>query len=86
MINSIAEIYGMLDEFRILLVYPNCIVSHDELRGLKRTFALYTRMGKEYWPQKQCAEQLDGDRTFTELQDIFRKTSSAKNALGQLII
>ena len=61
-----------LDGEPILVNQP---VSHDELRGLKRTFALYTRMGKEYWPQIKKAEQLnkDGDKAFAELQDKFRK-------------
>ncbi len=64
--------FSSLDGEPILANQP---VSHNELRGLKRTFALYTRMEKEYWPQIKRAEQLneDGDSAFSELQEIFRE-------------
>jgi len=63
--------YSDLDGEPILKNQP---ISHDELRGLKRTFALYTRLEKKHWPQIKIAEQFneEGDKAFSELQAIFR--------------
>jgi pyruvate-formate lyase-activating enzyme len=47
----------------------------EEVKGLQRTFALYARMPKEYWPQINRAEKFDdeGNRIFKELKEIYQK-------------
>jgi len=64
--------FSDLDGEPILLNQP---VSHEELRGLKRTFSLYTRMEKKYYPQIKKAEQFneEGNKVFVEPQGIFRE-------------
>ena len=51
-------------------------ISRDEIKGLRRTFALYARMPKEYWPRIERAEKFDeeGNRIFEELKKIYQKT------------
>ena len=36
-------------------------LSREEIKGLRRTFALYARMPKRYWPKIKKAEKFDGD-------------------------
>ncbi len=45
----------------------------EEIQGLRRTFSLYVRMPKKYWPDIERAEKLDedGDKIFSELSNIF---------------
>ena len=47
----------------------------EEIKGLRRTFALYARMPKEYWPRIKMAEKFDekGNIAFTELQKVYQK-------------
>jgi len=49
-------------------------LSKDEIKGLRRTFALYARMPKEYWPKIKRAEKYDeeGNRIFAELKKIYQ--------------
>ena len=51
-------------------------ISRDEIKGLRRTFALYARMPKEYWPMIERAEKFDeeGNRIFEDLKKIYQKT------------
>lgn len=51
------------------------LYTHDELRGLKRTFAMYTRFEKELWPQIEKAEKFteEGNKIFEELSILFRE-------------
>ncbi|HHT9112404.1 MAG TPA: B12-binding domain-containing radical SAM protein [Candidatus Wunengus sp. YC65] len=50
-------------------------LSREEIKGLRRTFALYARMPKEYWPKIQIAEKFDeeGNREFSELKKIYQE-------------
>jgi radical SAM superfamily enzyme YgiQ (UPF0313 family) len=47
--------------------------SADEIRGLVRTFSLYTKFPREIWPMIQKAEQFDenGNKVFRELADMY---------------
>jgi len=49
-------------------------LSKEEIKGLRRTFALYARMPKKYWPMIQRAEKFDeeGNRAFKELKKIYQ--------------
>ncbi len=49
-------------------------LSKDEIRGLRRTFAMYARMPKRYWPKIKKAEKCDGEgnRKFAELKTIYQ--------------
>jgi len=48
-------------------------ISQDELEGLLRTFVLYVKMPRFYFPKIREAEQLNkqGDETLAELREIF---------------
>ena len=48
-------------------------LSRQEIKGLRKVFALYCRMPKEYWPKIERAEKDDeeGLRMFKELRDIY---------------
>jgi radical SAM superfamily enzyme YgiQ (UPF0313 family) len=45
----------------------------EEIEGLLRTFVLYVKMPKSYFPKIKMAEQLteEGDKTLAELREIF---------------
>ncbi len=47
-------------------------LSREEIKGLRRTFVLYVRMPKRYWPEIQRAEKFDeeGNRLFHKLREI----------------
>ena len=47
----------------------------EEIEGLLRTFVLYVRLPKKYYPQIKIAEQLnkEGDKMLSELQEVFYK-------------
>ncbi len=49
-------------------------LSSEEISGLRRTFALYARMPKEYWPQINRAERFDesANRIYDELRKIYQ--------------
>jgi len=49
-------------------------LSREEIRGLQRTFALYTKMLKEYWEKIKRAEKFDneGNLIFAELRQIYQ--------------
>ena len=49
-------------------------LSREEIKGLKRTFALYTKMPKENWPRIRRAEKFDeeGNRIFAELKQDYQ--------------
>lgn len=48
-------------------------ISNEELEGLRRTFAMYARMPKSYWPKIKRAEKFDeeGNKAFFELTKIY---------------
>lgn len=48
-------------------------ISSEEIYGLLRTFPLYVKMPKEYWPQIERAEIFDkeGDKIYNELSEIY---------------
>ncbi len=50
-------------------------LSKEEIRGLQRTFALYAKMPKDYWPKIERAEKFDeeGNRVFSELKKIYQE-------------
>ena len=50
-------------------------LSRKEIKGLRRTFALYARMPKEFWPKIKGAEKYDeeGNRIFKELKTIYQE-------------
>jgi len=50
-------------------------LSREEVDGLRRTFALYARLPKSYWPRIEIAEQSDdrGRKEFSELGKIYRE-------------
>jgi len=49
-------------------------LSREEIGGLRKTFALYARMPKKYWPKIKIAEKSDeeGNRVYSELQKIYQ--------------
>lgn len=51
-------------------------LSREEVNGLKRTFALYAKMPKKYWPKIKKAEKFDeeGNLLYTELKKIYQET------------
>lgn len=57
----------------VALNMPN--ISKEEIKGLRRTFALYARMPKEFWPKILIAEKYDeeGNRMFSELRKIYQE-------------
>ncbi len=56
-------------------------LSQGEIKGLRRTFSLYARMPKEYWPKIKRAEKFDeeGNRIFAELKQDYQDTYFNKN-------
>ena len=50
--------------------------SRDDIRSLRRTFALYCKLPKEYWPLIKKAEQFDdeGNQAFAALRKIYQET------------
>ena len=50
-------------------------LSKEEIIGLRRTFALYCRLPKKYWPRIQKAEKLNaqGDKILSELSAIYHE-------------
>lgn len=50
-------------------------LSKEEIKGLRRTFALYARMPEKYWPKIKRAEKSDeeGNRIFSELRKIYQE-------------
>ncbi len=47
----------------------------QQIQGLRRTFVLYIKLPKEYWPDIERAEKFDeeGNRKFTELSTVYHK-------------
>ena len=47
----------------------------EEIQGLRRTFSLYGRMPKKYWPDIERAEKFDkvGNELFGDLSTIFKE-------------
>ena len=47
----------------------------DEIKSLRRTFALYCKLPKDYWPMIKKAERFDeeGNQAFAELRRIYQK-------------
>ena len=50
-------------------------LSREEVKGLQRTFALYVKLPRSYWPQIKRAERFDkiGNRYFNELKEIYKE-------------
>lgn len=50
-------------------------LSREEIKGLRRTFALYARMPKEFWPLIKKAEKFDeeGNKIFADLSSIYQE-------------
>ncbi len=50
-------------------------LSRAEIQGMRRTFVLYVKMPKDYWPKIKRAEILDaeGDRLFEELRSLCQR-------------
>ena len=50
-------------------------LSKNEIKGLHRTFVMYARMPKSYWPKIARAEKFDeeGNRIFKKLQQIYKE-------------
>jgi len=50
-------------------------LSGEEISGLRRTFALYAKMPKEYWHKIKRAERFDemGNRIYDELRKIYQE-------------
>jgi len=50
-------------------------LSREEIKSLRRVFALYARMPKKYWPRIKQAEKFDdeGDKAFSELREIYQQ-------------
>jgi len=48
-------------------------LSRDAIQGLRRTFVLYVRLPKKYWPDIQRAEKPDkeGNKIFHELRQLY---------------
>jgi len=48
-------------------------LSRREIDGLRKTFALYARLGEEYWPRIQIAEgdNEEAQKAFEELREIY---------------
>ena len=53
--------------------YPD--ITHDELKGLHRTFPYYIKFPKEDWPMIEKAEKFDekGEETYQELHQIYQE-------------
>ena len=47
----------------------------EEIIGLMKTFSLYAKMPKEYWPQIRIAEKSDeeGNKAFAELSALYKE-------------
>ena len=60
-------------------------ISPEELEGLRRTFALYTRMPTEYWDDIRRAEISDeeGDKQFFRLATKYRELFFDSGGLGE---
>ncbi|MBI2339337.1 MAG: B12-binding domain-containing radical SAM protein [Deltaproteobacteria bacterium] len=50
-------------------------LSRNEIKSLHRTFALYAKLPKEYWPVIRKAEKFDdeGNRVFAELGQLYKQ-------------
>ena len=50
-------------------------LSREEISGLRRTFALYARMSREYWPEIKMAEKDDeeGNKIYNRLTKIYQE-------------
>jgi anaerobic magnesium-protoporphyrin IX monomethyl ester cyclase len=58
--------------FEPAITYPN--ITHDEIRGLHRTFPFYIKFPKEHWPEIERAEKFteEGDLVFRELHKKYK--------------
>ena len=67
----ILQMVGM--HLRLVMVLNMPQISSEEIYGLLRTFPLYVKMPKEYWPQIERAEIFDkeGDKIYNELSEIY---------------
>ena len=47
----------------------------EEIQGMRRTFSMYVRMPKKYWPDIERAEKFDeeGNHIFSDLSTIFQE-------------
>jgi hypothetical protein len=59
-----------------ILTMPPPFLSKEQIRALRRVFAMYVRFPKERWPEIKQAEALtpEGDRIWEELRDEFIQT------------
>ncbi len=50
-------------------------LSRDEIQGIRRTFVLYIKLDKKYWPLIKKAEKFDaeGDQALSELKEIYAR-------------
>jgi hypothetical protein len=48
-------------------------ITKEEINGLQRTFALYTKLPKKYYDDIKVAEKFDkeGDEKYKELSEIY---------------
>jgi len=58
--------------FEPAITYPS--LTHDEIRGLHRTFPFYIKFPEEYWPTIERAEKTseEGELVFRELQENYK--------------
>lgn len=59
-----------------VLTMPPPFMSREQMKGLRRTFAMYTKFPKERWPDIRQAENLtpEGDRVWEKLREEFVET------------
>lgn len=65
------KVHQLLDSVRLKMDS----ISYEELRGLQRTFPLYSRLPKSEWPRIELAEKFDnkGNRLYEEFQKLYRE-------------
>ena len=58
--------------FEPAITYPD--ITHEEIRGLHRTFPFYIKFPKEYWPEIERAEKFtdEGELVFRELTKKYK--------------
>ena len=63
------KVYQVLDGTRLAMG----TISYEELKGLQRTFPLYSKMPKNEWGKIRVAEKFDqeGNRAYKELREVY---------------
>ena len=86
-LRKVCEQKGFVDENTVIgsvnKTYPLDMPQFgvDQIEGMQRTFVLYIRMAKSYWPEIQKAEQLneEGDRILSELKQEYVSLSGGNS-------